>query len=114
MAKQEVTGVQIQMAASAGVKLLQQDDLMVPLSVSKSGALSILESMLQALASGEVVLAQPAEQGVQLPTAGPNPEVAAAVAAAVQPPAIPAAAENNGGGDGEAPIAPVELEKKPA
>jgi len=117
MAKQEVTGVQIQMAASAGVKLLQQDDLMVPLSVSKSGALSILESMLQALASGEVVLAQPAEQGVQLPTAGPTPEVAAAVAAAVKtpaPPAIPPAAENNGGGDGEAPIAPVELEKKPA
>ena len=118
MAKQEVTGVQIQMAASAGVKLLQQDDLMVPLSVSKSGALSILESMLQALASGEVVLAQPAEQGVQLPAAGgPTPEVAAAVAAAVKTPAPaaePSAAENNAGDGAEQPIAPVELEKKPA
>ena len=60
MAKQEVTGVQIQMAAAAGVKLLQVDDLMVPLSLSKSGALSILEGMLQGLANGEVVLTPPA------------------------------------------------------
>jgi hypothetical protein len=61
MAKQEVSAVQIQMAAAAGVKLLQQDDLLVPLSVAKSGALSVLEGMLQALASGEVVLANPVQ-----------------------------------------------------
>lgn len=67
MAKQEITPVQIQMAAASGVKLLQQDDLMVPLSVSKSGALGILESMLNALANGEVVLSQP-------PQAPPLPE----------------------------------------
>ena len=59
MAKTEVTPVQVQMAAAAGVKLLQQDDLMVPLSVSKSGALGVLEGMLSALANGEVVLANP-------------------------------------------------------
>ena len=59
MAKQEITPVQVQMAAAAGVKLLQQDDLMVPLSVAKSGALSILEGMLNALANGEVVLTNP-------------------------------------------------------
>jgi hypothetical protein len=59
MAKQEVSPVQIQMAAAAGVKLLQVDDLPVPLSVAKSGALGVLEGMLQALAQGEVVLAQP-------------------------------------------------------
>jgi len=102
MAKQEVSAVQVQMAASAGVRLLQVDDLPVPMSIAKSGALSILEGLLTALANGEVVLAPP-------PPA--TPEVAAAVAAAVKPPAAPAvpdAAENNGGG-GEAPaIAPVE------
>lgn len=64
MAKQEVTGVQVQMAASAGVKLLQQDDLMVPLAVAKSGALSILEGMLSALANGEVVLASPQPENI--------------------------------------------------
>ena len=59
MAKMEVTAVQVQMAASAGVKLLSVDDLPVPLSVAKSGALGVLESMLQALANGEVVLSPP-------------------------------------------------------
>jgi len=59
MAKMEVTAVQVQMAAAAGAKLLQSDDLMVPLSVAKSGALGILESMLQALANGEVILGPP-------------------------------------------------------
>lgn len=61
MAKQEITAVQVQMAAAAGAKLLQQDDLQVPLAVAKSGALGILEGMLTALANGEVVLAQPAQ-----------------------------------------------------
>lgn len=59
MAKQEVSAVQVQLAASAGLKLLQQDDLPVPMQVAKSGALSILEGVLSALANGEVVLANP-------------------------------------------------------
>ena len=59
MAKTEVSAQQVQMAAAAGVQLLQNDDLPVPLGVSKSGALGILEGMLTAIANGEVVLAQP-------------------------------------------------------
>lgn len=59
MAKTEVTAIQVQLAASAGVKLLQIDELLVPLSLSKSGALSILEGMLQALTAGELILAPP-------------------------------------------------------
>lgn len=64
MAKQEVSAVQIQMAAAAGVKLLQVDDLPVPLSVAKSGALGVLEGMLQALANGEIVLAPPPQENI--------------------------------------------------
>ena len=73
MAKQEITAVQVQMAAAAGVKLLQVDDLPVPLAVAKSGALGILEGMLQAIANGEVVLSQP--PAAEVPAAPPkNPE----------------------------------------
>lgn len=76
MAKQEITAVQVQMAASAGVKLLQIEDLPVPLAVAKSGALGILESMLNALATGEVILAH-APPAVAIPTPGegaPTPD----------------------------------------
>ena len=107
MAKQEVTGVQVQLAASAGVKLLQVDDLPVPMVIAKSGALSILEGFLQALANGELVLTPP-------PPA--SPEVASAVAAAVKPPALPvdpSVAENNGGGAEVVAIAPVESKEAP-
>jgi len=67
MAKQEITAVQVQMAAAAGAKLLQQDDLQVPLSVAKSGALGLLEGMLTALANGEVVLANAPPAEAELP-----------------------------------------------
>lgn len=73
MAKQEVTGAQVQMAAAAGVTLLQVEDLPVPLSIAKSGALGVLEGMLTALAQGEVVLANapvPENMG-QVPSAPP-------------------------------------------
>jgi len=59
MAKTEVSAQQVQMAAAAGVELLANKDLPVPLSVAKTGALGILEGMLTAIANGEVVLAQP-------------------------------------------------------
>ena len=81
MAKTEISPVQIQMAAAAGVKLLQQDDLLVPLSVAKSGALSILEGMLTALSNGEVVLANPPPQE-NIGEGGPVPPIAP-----VEPPA---------------------------
>ena len=59
MAKTEVSAQQVQMAAAAGVELLANKDLPVPLGVAKSGALGILEGMLTAIANGEVVLASP-------------------------------------------------------
>ncbi len=108
MAKQEVTAVQIQMAAAAGVKLLQVDDLPVPMSIAKSGALSVLEGMLQALAQGEVVLGPAPVAGTQQ-----NPAVAAGVAEALKTPVKPPAAENNGEGGDAAPIAPVESSEAP-
>lgn len=74
MAKQEVTAVQVQMAAAAGVTLLQVDDLPVPLKVAKSGALGVLEGMLQAIANGEVVLAQPQPENIG--GGAPNPPMA--------------------------------------
>jgi hypothetical protein len=64
MAKQEVTAVQVQMAAAAGVTLLKVDDLPVPLKVAKSGALGVLEGMLQAIANGEVILAPPPQENI--------------------------------------------------
>ena len=64
MANTNVTPQQVQMAASAGVQLLQVDDLAVPLSISKSGALGMLENLLGAIARGELIVS-------------PNPELAA-------------------------------------
>lgn len=104
MAKTEVTAVQVQMAAAAGVKLLQVDDLPVPMVIAKSGALSVLEGVLNALANGEVVLSQP-------PPA--SPEVAAAVGAAVKPQPALSAVENNGGSGDVPAIAPVESKGAP-
>ena len=74
MAKQEVSAVQVQMAAAAGVTLLQVDDLPVPLKVAKSGALGVLEGMLQAVASGELVLAAPQPENIG--GGGPKPPIA--------------------------------------
>ena len=74
MAKQEVSPVQVQMAASAGVRLLQIDDLQVPMSIAKSGALNVLEGMLQALAVGELVLGPPQPQNIA--GAAPVPPIA--------------------------------------
>lgn len=74
MAKQEVTAAQVQMAAAAGVTLLQVDDLPVPLKIAKSGALGVLEGMLQALAQGEVILAAPQPENIG--AGGPKPAMA--------------------------------------
>jgi hypothetical protein len=84
MAKTEVSAQQVQMAAAAGVELLANKDLPVPLGVAKSGALGILEGMLTAIANGEVVLASPQPENnlgnageapiapVETPNAGAN------------------------------------------
>lgn len=63
MANMNVSPQQIQMAASAGVQLLQVDDLAVPLVIAKNGALQVLEGLLGAIARGELVV-------------GPNPDLA--------------------------------------
>jgi len=81
--QQQVTPVQIQMAASAGVELLAIKDLPVPMSIAKSGALSVLDGMLQAIARGELIV-------------GPNPEL--------QANAVPVP-----DGPGDPPDAPEEL-----
>lgn len=89
MAKTEVSAVQVQMAAAAGVELLSNKDLPVPLSVAKSGALGILEGMLQAIANGEVVLAQPTPENnlgdapvpPMAPVENPDPSAGASDAA---------------------------------
>ena len=56
MTQQQVTPVQIQMAAAAGQRLLEHKDLPVPLEVAKTGALGVLEGLLGALARGELVV----------------------------------------------------------
>ncbi len=98
MAKQEVNAVQIQMAAAAGCRLLEIKDLPVPLEVAKSGALGVLEGMLQALANGEVVL-----------TNAPDPNATVEVPA--KPPLTPGLKEpaaNNGEGSDDDDAAGVE------
>ena len=94
MAKTEVSGQQVQMAAAAGVELLANKDLPVPLGVAKSGALGILEGMLTAIANGEVILAAPQPENnlgnapaapiapVETPNAGANDDASANVPSA--------------------------------
>ena len=78
--QQQVTPVQIQMAASAGVGLLAIKDLPVPMSIAKSGALSVLDGLLGAIARGELVV-------------GPNPELQQTVPVPDGPPGGPDAPE---------------------
>lgn len=74
MAQHEVSPVQIQMAAAAGQRLLQEKDLPVPLEIAKSGALGMLEGVLGAIARGELIVQAPEpEEGPQL-TAVPDAE----------------------------------------
>lgn len=54
-----VSPQQIQAAAAAGVQLLSNKELPVPLGIAIGGQLSVLSSMLSAIASGEVILTSP-------------------------------------------------------
>lgn len=74
MSMQEVSPVQIQMACAAGTKLLQVDDLPVPLELAKSGALGVLEGLLSAIARGELVVQQAEQAADGEPTPGPGLE----------------------------------------
>lgn len=53
------TPQQIQAAASAGVALLSDKDLKVPLGITIGGQLSVLHSILSAVASGELIVTNP-------------------------------------------------------
>jgi hypothetical protein len=50
---------QIQAAAAAGVELLSDKDLKVPLGVAMGGHLSVLQGLLAALMKGELILVNP-------------------------------------------------------
>lgn len=62
MANMNATPQQIRAAAAAGVELLSNKDLPVPLGIAIGGQLSVLHSMLNAVANGELVLVNPPEQ----------------------------------------------------
>lgn len=62
MPNMNVSPAQLQMAASVGVQLLGIDDLQVPLSLSKSGLLGILEGMLSSIARGDLILTEPPQE----------------------------------------------------
>ena len=59
MPNMNATPQQIQAAASAGVALLSDKDLKVPLGITIGGQLSVLHSILSAVASGELIVTNP-------------------------------------------------------
>lgn len=62
---------QVARAAAAGVALLNDDErVSVPPSLALSGDLTILVGMLTSLASGQAVLANPAEQAAAADAGG--------------------------------------------
>lgn len=78
MPQMNVTPEQVAAAAAAGLELLGDKDLKVSVNIAMSGQLRILHSMLSALASGEVVLAN------KPPEVPPGPPVVAEEGEAVQ------------------------------
>lgn len=100
--KIDLTPQQIQLAANAGMTLLNTPGAVnVPSPMAVSGVVRTLYQLLLAIAQGEVQLVNiPVKLGDAPP---PNKEVAEAVAAATK---------NNGKGEAE-PIAPVESEEIP-
>jgi len=57
MPQMNITTQQVAAAAAAGLELLADKDLKVPVRIAMSGQLGMLQSMLTALAGGEIVLA---------------------------------------------------------
>ena len=97
---------QIQMAANAGITLLNtQGAVNVPGPMAVSGVIRTLNALLLAIVNQEVMIVNvpPQLQQAPPPTEPPNKEVADAVADAVK---------NNGKGEAP-PIAPVELKEIP-
>lgn len=89
MQQQQVTPVQIQMAASAGVELLSNKDLQVPMSIAKTGALAVLDGMLGAIARGElVVMPNPEMQQNTVPAGSPDGSGPDPASAELTPPGL--------------------------
>lgn len=59
MSQMSASPQQIQAAAAAGVELLSDKDMKVPLGVAIGGQLAVLSGMLNAIAAGELVLQAP-------------------------------------------------------
>lgn len=59
MANMNATPQQIASAAAAGVELLSDKDLKVPLGIAIGGQLSLLHSILSAVKAGELILTNP-------------------------------------------------------
>ena len=57
----QISPDQVTMAAAAGLQILNDRDLKVPIQVAKNGSVGILESILIALNTGQVVLADPSQ-----------------------------------------------------
>jgi len=49
---------QIQIAAAAGVELLSNKDLLVPMSLALSGHLGVLQALLGSIANGDLLVIQ--------------------------------------------------------
>ncbi len=59
MPNMNATPQQVQAAAAAGVDLLSDKELKVPLGIAIGGQLSVLHSILSAVKSGELILTNP-------------------------------------------------------
>ena len=67
MPMMNATPQQVAASAAAGVELLSLKDLNVPLGLAIGGQLSMLHSMLSAVASGELILVNAPPPGEQQP-----------------------------------------------
>lgn len=105
--KVDLNPQQIQMAANAGVQLLQTPGAVsVPSPMACSGVMQTLLQLLMAIANREVAVINIPVQLADAPPPAepPNKEVAAAVAAAVE----------SSGNSEKIPVAKVPAEKTPA
>lgn len=66
MQKQTFTPIQVQLAAAAGQRLLQEKNLPVPMEIAKGGALGALEHILTGIANGELIVQGAEKEGPQL------------------------------------------------
>ena len=59
MSNMQATPQQIRESAAAGVELLSNKDLPVPLGITLGGQLGILQAMLTSIANGDLIVVHP-------------------------------------------------------